>query len=368
MRLMLVISSLETGGAERVMTVLAGAWVRRGWHVDLVTTHDAGKAPFYPVDGRVNLLSADAPGRSAGAAGTVARIRDLRRLVVERTPDVVLSFLNYTNVVTLLATTGMEVPVVVSERLDPRVQPIGPVWGTLRRLLYRRVAALVVQTEASAEWFRTWLGDRTAVIPNPVLEPRFSGAPEVDVHRPSVAAMGRLHPQKGFDTLLGAMAKVVRHHPDWHLVVLGEGPLRGELEARRDALGLAGNVRFVGRMRRPPDVLHEAEIFVLSSVTEGFPNVLCEAMAVGLPVVATNCPAGPEDIVRQEVDGLLVPVGDEDAMAAALLRLIEDEQFRQSCRDRAGEIVERFSLANVLEAWDRILTVRRRSGSRVALT
>jgi glycosyltransferase involved in cell wall biosynthesis len=357
MKLILVISSMATGGAERVLSILATSWAKRGWQVTLVTTHDDGSPSFYALDPGVKLepiLLANIPG--GGGWPNVRRVMALRQIIKEQSPDVVVSFLNFTNILTLLASGGLDVPVVVSERLDPRVHKLNRAWTILRRLLYPKAMVLVNQTEAAANWFRSWMGQKICVVANPVLEPRFQDGPaELDLPPSSLVAMGRLHHQKGFDTLLKAMAIVHTGAPDLHLTVLGEGPLRQNLEILRDELGLQGVVDFPGRVKRPHDVLKQAELFILSSVTEGFPNVLCEAMAVGLPVVSTNCPSGPDEIINSGKNGLLVPVGEAKALAEAILSLMADSETRKMMGESASEVVHRFSLAKVLEDWDEVL-------------
>ena len=357
MKLVLVISTMSAGGAERVLSILANCWSRTDRTVTLITTHDDGSLPFYPLERKVKhrpILLSRIPG--GGYLANIKRTRTLRRFIREEAPDVVVSFLDYTNVLVLLACLGLKVPVVVSERLDPRIHRLSPVWEALRRLLYPQAAVLVNQTEAAASWFRGWMGSRISIIPNPVMEPNFAAGPaELALPSPSLVAMGRLHPQKGFDTLLRAMRIVHDRAPELRLTVLGDGPLRGELEALRRELGLEAVVAFPGRVKRPHDVLRQADLFIMSSITEGFPNVLCEAMAVGLPVISTDCPSGPAEIIDTGRSGLLVPVGDPGVMAETILDIMADPDRRRRLGDAARTVVDRYSLQRVLEAWDLVL-------------
>jgi GalNAc-alpha-(1->4)-GalNAc-alpha-(1->3)-diNAcBac-PP-undecaprenol alpha-1,4-N-acetyl-D-galactosaminyltransferase len=358
MKIVLVISSISTGGAERVLATLANSWAARGWDVTLVTTHDPGEPPFYFVDPAVQLkpilLSEIAGG---GNWSNLKRTIALRSILRELSPDLVVSFLNYTNILTLLASLGSAFPVVISERLDPRIHRLTGTWGILRRLLYPFAAGLVNQTEDAAEWFRGWMGQKVTVVPNPVLAPQFdSSSPEVQLTSPAIVAMGRLHPQKGFETLLTAMRRVHDVAPEIELTILGEGPLRPVLEAYRAQLGLEHVVKMPGNVQRPQNILREADLFVLSSITEGFPNVLCEAMAVGLPVVSTDCPSGPRDIVHSGKNGLLVPVGEPEAIAEAILSLMNNPLQRKSMGIAAQLVVDRYSIANILAQWDSVFT------------
>lgn len=348
---------MHAGGAERVLSILANSWARKGRDVVLVTTHDNGNPSFYPLDENIKqrpICLDDIPG--GGKLANLKRVRALRGLVQEESPALVVSFLNFTNVLVLLACWGLHVPVIVSERQDPRVNRLGLFWNYLRRVTYPRAAILVNQTEAAASWFRGWMRDKICIIPNPVMEPALGNEPpEIVLESPSLVAMGRLVPQKGFGTLLQAMGIVHKQRPELKLTILGEGDHRLELEELRKELGLGDVVSLPGKVKNPYRVLLQAEAFILSSVTEGFPNVLCEAMAVGLPVISTNCPSGPDEIIIDGENGLLVPVGNAQALAKAILKLGEDEEARIAMGAEAQAVVGRFSLDSILEAWEQVL-------------
>ena len=174
--------------------------------------------------------------------------------------------------------------------------------------------------------------------------------------------MGRLHPQKGFDLLLEAFERIQAKHPQWHLTILGEGPMREELELLRAKLGLTHRVSFPGSVQDVNDRLRQADLFVMSSRFEGFPMALCEAMACGLPVIATDCLSGPRDIIRDGIDGVLVPVADVNALAAGLDHLINNPLKRQQLALAAPQVLERFGLDRVMGIWsetiDRVIEQR----------
>ena len=363
MRLTLVIPALGVGGAERVMVTLSNAWARRGWEVTLLTYDDGAEQPFFPLDPAVNWLPLGIRGDSTnvfhGLQQNLQRLWRLRQAITRSKPDVVISFLDQTNVMVLAATTQLGVPALVSERNDPAYQPLGRAWQLLRRCLYPRASSVVVQTAAAKRYFPPAVQRRTRIIPNPVVAERvdtrdIAMAP-ADAEFCLVAA-GRLTEQKGFDLLLCAFAEIAVRHPSWSLTIWGEGPLRGQLTAQRDAFGLASRVALPGRTSRLPQALTRADLFVLSSRYEGFPNILCEAMAQGLPVVSFDCPSGPSEILRPGIDGLLVPRDDVAALAAALDRLMGDDEQRRALAKRSPEIVNRFGLDRILAEWDTLLS------------
>ncbi len=362
MHLSLVISSLAAGGAEHVMCTLANHWSGQGHEVTIFTTHDGGGSPHYRLDASVRLESVDP--RCANVARQVRVVAGLRREFRHGGADAIVSFLNYTNILTLAAARNLDVPVIISERLDPRVIGIGPAWSALRRLTYPRATRLVAQTATAARLYEKFTPGRVVVIPNPVAPfPAAVGPRPAEMPRgPLVIAVGRLQPQKGYDVALRALALLPPAFDEWKLLILGEGPLRGEIEALRNQLGLESRVLMPGRVPDPNPWLAGADIFLMSSRSEGFPNALCEAMAAGLPVVCTDCPSGPAEIIDPDINGLLVPSGAPRAMSEALASLMGSRERRQELAAAAPGIVERFSEATVLDQWDRlVLSVANRS-------
>lgn len=367
MRLTLVIPALGAGGAERVMATLANAWVGRSWDVTIMTIEAEGIPPFYALDPAIHLrplgIARNSPDTIRGIRNNVWRLGVLRRAIVESKPDVVVSFLDQTNVLVLAACSGLALPVVVAEHIDPAQRPLDRGWRLLRRRFYPRAARVVVLTASARAYFPAAIRRRTRVIPNPIVVDHAAEAPpehERDRGGSRLIAAGRLVEQKGFDLLLRAFASVAPRHPGWSLDVWGEGPLRPALEALRDDLGLGGRVRFPGVTATLHREMRRADLFVLSSRYEGLPMVLGEAMACGLPVVSFDCPSGPRDMVRHGVDGLLVPPGDVPGLAAALARLMGDEAERRSLAAQAPMILDRFGLDRVLGEWDELFDEVRR--------
>jgi len=357
LRLTALIGSLEMGGAERIMALLTGAWVDQGADVALLLTL-AGPAQdrFFDIDRRIRVRQLDLyrPSRNAFDAvqRNIRRIRVIRAAVRSSRPDVVLAFTVETNVLTILATLGLGVPVVVEEHTYSTWSSLPWPWRLLRLATYPMASNVVALTPSALATLGLARGRRGRVIPNPVMPAPIGSVDPADP--PVIVAMGRLVPQKGFDMLLDAFAKVAGRHDRWNLEIWGEGPDREALERRRDALGLAGRVTFPGRTQAPYDVLRRGSFFVMSSRREGFPTVLGEAMACGVPAVSFDCPSGPRELIRDGIDGLLIPPDDVDALAAGMERLVGDRDLASRLASRAPEVVERFSLAAVLELWDDI--------------
>jgi glycosyltransferase involved in cell wall biosynthesis len=270
-----------------------------------------------------------------------------------------------TNVLTILASRGLGIPVIISERVDPRQHAIGLAWNTLRSLLYRRADALVVQSPALRDWAREVAEDeRVHVIPNPV-NPAINGSAAARRRGSghTVVAMGRLERQKGFDLLIEAFARCAGPHPEWSLVILGEGAERANLESLIAAMDLQDRVRLAGKMPDPGPTLGQADLFVLSSRFEGFPNALIEAMTCKLAVISMDCPSGPRDIIHDGVDGLLIPPEDVNALAKGMDHLMSNPLERQRLGANAMEVAERFSIEKVMSMWDELVAHICRSGT-----
>ncbi len=358
MRISLVIYSLGPGGAERVITKMARHWIARDEDVALITL-EAEDSDFYRLDRRIDRRIAGTI-RMALRPSEIWRVthslRRLRAHISDSEPDVVVSFIDKMNLVTLSALRKRRVPVIVGERTDPRHQPLPRRWELLRRRLYRRADAIVVQTDRVAEWARSlWPGALIRVIPNPVETPDRSRPSFTGPEGKIVAAAGRLSREKGFDLLMHAFARCAPGHSEWSIVIFGDGPERDSLDGLASSLGIADRVHMPGVVNGLPATLAATDLFVLSSRWEGFPNSLLEAMAGGTAAVSFDCPSGPREIIMDGVDGILVPPEDVDALADAMDRLMSDETERRRLGDEARRVTERFSLERVMSMWDELI-------------
>lgn len=364
LKLLFIINSLEAGGAERVTTTLANHWAAKGCRVT-VATLTSTSLDFYELHPAVQRVALDVAGQSATPWAAIVnnwqRVCALRRLLKQERADVALAMMSTANVLLALAAIGLPRLVAVgSERTYPPRIPLGRIWEFLRAQLYARLDAMVALTTESAEWLRQHTrASCVAVIPNAALWPLPLQAPHVSVIGKAsgqhlLLAVGRLSEEKGFGKLIDAWQQLAADFPQWQLVILGEGPDRQALQAQAAALGLADRVSLPGRAGNVGQWYEVADLYVMSSRFEGFPNTLAEAMAHGLPAVSFDCDTGPRDIIRNEVDGLLVPPGDVDALATALRRLMGDTALRAAFSARATDVRERFSLAHVADKWEQL--------------
>lgn len=357
MKIVFLISALTAGGAERVSTILCNAWAARGDKVTLISTYSGRGTPFYALSSRIEtvFLADEAGIMPKTLRGYMHRLLTLRRIILARNPDVIVSFLPNVNVAAILAMARTRIPLIVCERNDPSSRsPLDP-WELASRIIFRFADMLTVQTEAVAvkAAVRYPGVSRVRIVPNPL-------APAVPVHidkagqqRKILLSLGRLADQKGIDTVIRAFAGLAPRYPDWDLHIYGEGPLSGVLESLAATLQMQGRVEFKGVTAEPVKVMAGADLFVMASKHEGFPNALLEAMSMGMACLVTDCPSGPKEITRDGRDALLVPLNDHRAFADALSALMSDASLRHSLGQRARESIrERFSLESVLVRWD----------------
>ncbi len=358
MKITLVIFSMRSGGAERVMSTLANHWVTQGKEVTLVTL-DSSQHDFYPLDSRITRialnLAADSPSVWVALKNTTRRIIKLRQTFRQAKPDIIMSFMDVMNITTLLATRGLSVPVIVAEHTNTDAFPPPGIWNKLRPLSYPWADAIVVLTERGLKMATQFAPQhKLHVIPNPALPIEESNTPpDFDLPSPFIVSMGRLSPEKGFDLLLKAFSQC--NEKRWSLVIMGEGDERASLENLAKNLGIESCVHFIGNIKNPVPVLKQADLFVMSSHVEGFPNALIEAMCCQLPVISFDCPTGPAEIIRDGIDGVLVPPQQINALAKTMKSLVNDPQRRNQLALKAPEVAMRFSLKSITKRWETLL-------------
>lgn len=354
MKIVIVFHNLSFGGIQRVIAELATGLAAAGHDLEILLTGQDGSTAYEVVPSvRVRALGITRPtvGSIDSVAANLTRVIALRRAIADAKPDVVIAHEWRTNILVVLATRATGRHVVITEHSDPVHSSVPAVWRCLRRLIYPLADRLVSVSHGVDRHFAWLPPDRRRVITNPI--PRTWPAPTLAYgDRPNlIVGMGRLVPQKGFDLLIDAFSMCTRTFPDWRLEIWGDGPERQRLQSRITELGVKHRVRLCGVTDRPDEVLGRAALFVLSSRFEGFGNVLVEALAMGTPVVAADCPFGPSEIVRPGVDGLLVHPECVDALSRAMMSLFADPGGRATMSTRAVEARERFSYQRFLERW-----------------
>ncbi len=353
-KLLFYIGSMQLGGANRVMANLTDHFFRQGMEVILVNDIvPSTEVPEYPVTPGVRRLYLQGEDKS-GIAKNLYRIRRLRQIIRENAPDVVVSFMGPPNVRTLVASIGLPSRIVVSVRNDPRQEYGTGIMKTLTRGLFRLADGVVFQTQDAADYFSKGVRKKSRVIFNPVNKKFYD-------HRwkpggSQIVVVGRLEPQKNPMNVLQAYESIVSRIPGYTLDFYGDGELRPGLEGYVREKGLEDAVRFHGRTDAVETVLENAAAYVLCSDYEGMPNALMEAMAVGVPSISTDCPCGgPGALIQNEDQGLLIPCGDREALAAAMVSLLTDEDKKRRISAATMERARQFRPEPVLKEWEKFL-------------
>ena len=346
-----------------MLSLMANWWAEAGNDVTVITLAGLDR-DFYKTDESVTRVALNLMRDRRNALDAISanfkRVWQLRKAIQEAKPHLVISFVDITNILVVLATRRLDIPVIISERTSPKHFAAGRIATTLRPHVYPSASMLVMQSEALRPWgekIMRW-DTRVTVIANPVqcgtTPPASGGLLPLwwRATRKHVLAIGRLDAGKGFDMLLEAFHRALGDNPEWDLVIIGEGPARPDLKALREKLGLDDRVSLPGRVDQPWTIGANADIFVLSSRYEGFPNVLLEAMVHGLACVSFDCPVGPGQIVRDNFDALLAPPGDVDALAAAMKRVAESDDLRHRLGNNARNSVQRFDPVHIMREWD----------------
>ena len=364
-KLVATILSLGGGGAERVLARLLRE-LRPSFEISLVVFEkdDVYAKEVEDAGIPIELVSKETP--------KPLFLARLRKAIRSKRPDVVLSFLSYTNVATSLALAGTGLPLVLAERNHYRAELASARFGAVKRLLLRlacrrkNVRAITSISEAVARMIREDFRPKAPVVAIPngldvaALERAMAAelAPEelALFGEQTVIACGRLTPQKNFALLLRAFARGGPFSKQARLIVLGQGELEGELRALAEELGIADRVAFPGFRANPHAWVSKATLFVLSSDFEGCPNALAEALFTNGCCVSTDCPTGPAELVDDGVDGLLVPRGDERALSDAIETLLSDAALRARLSEKARARAARNAFATItVEPYERLL-------------
>ncbi len=336
-KIAIYLPSLIGGGVQRVCLNLAREFVRLGLEVDLVVANAEGHL-LKQIPSQVGLVD-------LGARSVARSLPALVRYLKHSIPDALLSALDYANAVAIIASKIARVPkrVVVSVHIKLPDASNYPscirryMTPFAKRLVYRWADKVVAVSQGLANDYRQKLGipqERIKVIYNPIITPDLMEKANEPVEHPwfqpnmppVILGVGRLTEQKDFATLIRAFA-LVRQQIEARLVILGEGELRQDLEALIQKLGLQGEVDMPGFVDNPYAYMKRSAVFVLSSRWEGFGNVLVEAMACGVPVVSTNCPYGPSEILEGGRLGKLVPVGDAGLLAETIINTLKSKSI-----------------------------------------
>ena len=349
------LNCLAMGGAERVVTNLSAQFAAEGYEVIVATQWEEEEE--YHLDEKVRRVSVGLTKEEENKnriAKMFLRLLRLRSFVKEERPDVLIAFAKKASYRALLATLGINQKVVTCVRTNPVGHYDRRGDWFLIRLLLRRATGTVFQTEGQRAFFPEFMKKNSIVILNPI-HSKYIGLPVVTEREKEVVHSGRIVYFKNHELLIRAFARVHEKHPDYVLKCYGSDSGDGTWEKTENCikkLGAESYVKLMGGSDELEKQLPKASVYAFTSDWEGLPNAVLEAMAMGLPVVATDCPCGgPATVIQNGENGLLIPVGDEDALTESINRLIEDRQLAERLGENARKIGEIANGNAIFEQW-----------------
>lgn len=359
MKITFVTSTLTSGGAERVISLLANNFAERGYEVEMIALTSISP-DYYTLDPKVKFIHAD----KVSKGGLLGELWWFRKHIKKEQPDVVIAFMEAVYEFVLLALLGTKVPVISSERKDPAT--LGPLRKILRWILLPTATAHVVQTQHIKNYYSKRIQKKTHIIYNPVNERVFetsydnanddenSGLRIKDERLNRIISVGRLYPQKNQKMMIEAFAKIAPKFPEWTLVIYGEGHQRKALELLVERLKVKDRVLLPGRCETVIEEVAKSKVFCLSSDYEGMSNAMIEALCVGTPVISTKV-SGTDELIRDGENGLLVDIGDTDGLAQAFDKLLSNQELREKIGKEGQKLATKFKTDTIVDQWENLV-------------
>ena len=356
-KLAFYIGSLHKGGAERVFVNLAEYFLSHGYQVIMVTQYK--KEDEYKLDNNIKRIISDITPQETTKnriTNFYRRMRKLHNIWKTEKPDLVLSCVGKNNFMTIVTTMFTKTKPVVSVVGEAKEEYPNILMKTLANLLFPHAAGIILQTERSRSFFSKRIAKTAVILPNSLnplfIRPRFMGEREK-----RIVSVGRLDANKNHEMIIRAFANLAPRYPEYTLTVYGEGELRGHLQNLINSLGLEEKATLPGIIPDVADKIEKAALFVLTSYSEGISNALIEAMALGLPVIATDVPSGGTvELIRHNENGLIIPPGDQQALEQAMDTLLSDKKHAAQLACEAHKIQERLAPEKVNAEWERYFT------------
>ena len=350
-KIVFTISSLGSGGAERVVATLANEMTLRGYEVSIILIRN-GRV-HYPLIEQVRLIKLECGHRYDHLNGIQRysnRIKDIRDAIIASGADVVVSFMSEINIDVCFAAIGLKIPVIVSERNDPSIDPASSVKQIIRKLAYCRADGFVFQTPDAQSYFSDKIQRDSCIILNPLTTQL--PEPHIGIRDKRIVAVGRLHKQKNYPLLFNAFYEFSIEYPEYVLEIYGDGLMEDQFLQLLEEKGLTQKVLLKGFCKDVHNQIRSAAFFVMTSDYEGMPNALVEAMALGMPCISTDCRCGgPRLLIKDGENGLLVPTGQIKSLLHAMLKLAQNPQFAKTLGSNAELIKERVDTQLIVDQW-----------------
>lgn len=348
MKISFFIGSMCNGGAERVISILANRYAEKGWDVEIAVLleNEVG----YPLDNRIKIVDLT---KSSGSyfKNLPFWIGNIRKYLKMSKPDRVVSFVGRINALVLMSSIGIKIPVIVSERNDPRHDGRGKLMLLCCDELYKRKASAVVfQTKYESTCFSSVLEKKSHIVPNPVEIKDEPSKPE----ECRIVTAGRLTGQKNHAMLIDAISQIKCEFPEISVDIFGDGALKETLLNKTKELSLEETIIFHGNVSDLHTKIKNATVFVMTSEFEGLSNALIEAMMLGLACISTDYP-GADEIVADGENGIIIKRNDSEGLANALRKLLKDGELRQKLSLNALKTADVYKAEIVIKQWENVI-------------
>ena len=355
-KLAFYIGSLHKGGAERVFVNLAEYFTAQGYQVIMVTQYKYGDEEEYALDDNIKRVISDiTPQETTGSrvVNFFRRMSKLHKIWKTEQPDLVLSCVGKNNFMTVVTTMFSKTKPVVSVVGEAKEEYPNLLMKTLANILFPHAAGVILQTERTRSFFSKRVGKTSVILPNSLnpafIRPRFQGEREK-----RIVSVGRLDANKNHEMMIRAFANILPMYPEYTMTIYGDGELREQLQNLINSLGLEDKITLPGIIPNVADNIQKAAMFLLTSYSEGISNALIEALALGLPVIATDVPSGGTvELIQHNENGLIIPTGDQKGLEEAMKAILSDADFAERLGRNACKIQERLAPDRVNEQWKR---------------
>ena len=342
--ILFVCGSTNFGGAGKIVSYVSNLFEEKFGNVNIISFKENESIEAGSFRKIINLGF-----KSHNKFERISAIIRLRKLIKSLSPDIIYTFVSEQCVMTRIATLGLNVKFISAERGDP--YSLNFIWKTLTKWAYSSSDYCIFQTKEAQEFFSQKVRRKSIVIPNPFFT-KTKVQPYLGERKKTIVSAGRFVPEKGFDLLIKAFKIIHDQYSDYRLIIYGKGNLLQNYQELANDLGISEFIEFPGYCNNFPEAIREDGIFVLSSLLEGIPNILLEAMSIGIPTVSSNCsPGGPKLLTNNGERGLLFKTGDVDDMTKCILTLIENSGLYEKLRIKGPEVIEEFSVEKISNVW-----------------
>lgn len=349
MKILISIGSICQGGAERVVSIISKKFLDLGYDVELLLYYD--RDIFYSVDSRVKVTIEERYISKGHGRQILKHLIWRRKYIKEQKPDVVISFLAPFNMLNIVSMFGLNIPLVVADRNDPKKVPENYFIRKGRDFLYEFTNGVVLQNNTNKVYFSKRIQRKSKVIYNPIdLKQYTASSLYVETKEKVIVSVARVVEQKNPLLLLRAFKTVSNKFPEYKLLYLGNGDMLDAVVHEAEKLGIRHKVDLPGAVLNVFERIKSAELFVLNSNYEGMPNALLEAMCLGLPVISTKV-SGAVDVIKNGENGLLVDCNDENGLAEAITKMLSDQKLRLKCANNASKLANELNVDKIVDKW-----------------